>query len=227
MTFRTISESQGKVVDVETKAPVGAIPKMDEMLDFFSDASMQPRDRGTIIHGDYKIDNLVYHATEPKVIGILEYVSESTIPLQILIMAITDCWRSWEMSTVGHPLSDLVNLVTPWTVTNNMYGITAHQTFDTSRVIAGLPTMNQCIEWYRQVAGWDPAPDIPWGAAFWLFRTTVVMQGIAARYASRQASGTTAEEFGSQMIPHAKMAVNHIAKVKRKPEDIEVVKSRL
>jgi aminoglycoside phosphotransferase (APT) family kinase protein len=63
------------VEDVETSKPVGAIPKMDEMLDFFSDRRTQPRDRGTIIHGDYKIDNLVFHETEPRVIGILEYVS--------------------------------------------------------------------------------------------------------------------------------------------------------
>lgn len=75
MTFRTISESQGRVKDVETREPVGAIPNMDEMLDFFSDHRMQPVDRGTIIHGDYKIDNLVYHETKPRVIGILECVS--------------------------------------------------------------------------------------------------------------------------------------------------------
>jgi aminoglycoside phosphotransferase (APT) family kinase protein len=74
-TFRTISESQGRVEDVETRKSVGAIPKMDEILDFFSDHRTQPLDRGTIIHGDYKIDNLVYHETEPRVIGILEYVS--------------------------------------------------------------------------------------------------------------------------------------------------------
>jgi aminoglycoside phosphotransferase (APT) family kinase protein len=131
------------------------------------------------------------------------------------------------MSTIGHPLSDLVNLVTPWTMTDNTYGITAHQAFDTSRATAGLPTMNQCVEWYRQVAGWDPAPDIPWGVAFWLFRTTVVMQGIAARYASRQASGTTAREFGLQMKPHARMASDHIAEVKRKQEGAVFMKGRL
>lgn len=131
------------------------------------------------------------------------------------------------MSTIGHPLSDLVNLVTPWTITDNTYGITAHQSFDTSKAIAGLPTMNQCVQWYREAAEWDPAPDVPWGVAFWLFRTTVVMQGIAARYASRQASGTTARELGLQVIPHAKMALDHIAEVKRRQEDCDVVKSRL
>ena len=75
VTFRAISESQGKVKDVETREAVGAIPNMNEMLDFFSDHRMRPADRGTIIHGDYKIDNLVYHETEPRVIGILECVS--------------------------------------------------------------------------------------------------------------------------------------------------------
>jgi aminoglycoside phosphotransferase (APT) family kinase protein len=130
------------------------------------------------------------------------------------------------MSTVGHPLSDLVNLVTPWTMTDNPYNITAHQTFNTSKAIAGLPTVNQCVEWYSEIAGWNPVPDMPWGVAFWLFRTTVVMQGIAARYASRQASGTTAKEFGLQMRPHAKMALQHI-EVKRKQGFDVVLKGRL
>jgi aminoglycoside phosphotransferase (APT) family kinase protein len=112
-------------------------------------------------------------------------------------------------------------------MTGNKYSITAHQSFDASRAIVGLPTKNQCVEWYREVAGWDPAPEMPWGVAFWLFRTTVVMQGIAARYASRQASGKTAREIGLQMIPHAKMALGHIAEVKRKQEDLSVVKSQL
>ena len=131
------------------------------------------------------------------------------------------------MSTIGHPLSDLVNLVTPWSMTDNTYGITAHQMFDTSKVIAGLPTMDQCIEWYGEVAGWDPVPAISWGVAFWLFRTTVVMQGIAARYASRQATGATAKEFGLQMRSHAKMALDHIANVKRRQGDGVALKGRL
>jgi aminoglycoside phosphotransferase (APT) family kinase protein len=59
-------------MDVETKEIVGKIPHFDEMIAFFSNVKSQPKDRGTLVHGDYKIDNLVYHKTEPRVIGILE-----------------------------------------------------------------------------------------------------------------------------------------------------------
>jgi aminoglycoside phosphotransferase (APT) family kinase protein len=45
---------------------------MDEILEFFRDKKLQPKGRGNPIHGDYKIDNLVFHKTEPRVIGILE-----------------------------------------------------------------------------------------------------------------------------------------------------------
>ena len=69
-----ISESQAQVADVESNMPVGKIPYFDDMVLFFKDPKTQPEDRGTLIHGDYKIDNLVYHKTESRVIGILEYV---------------------------------------------------------------------------------------------------------------------------------------------------------
>lgn len=71
-TFSSISSSQAEAVDVETKVTVGKIPHYDETVAFLRDPKTQPHDRGTLIHGDYKIDNLVYHMTEPRVIGILE-----------------------------------------------------------------------------------------------------------------------------------------------------------
>lgn len=71
-TFNTISEAQAKAVDVDTKVAVGKIPHFDDMVAFFKDPKTQPKDRGTFVHGDYKIDNVVFHKTEPRVIGILE-----------------------------------------------------------------------------------------------------------------------------------------------------------
>lgn len=70
--FKTLCPDQASAKDVETQEPVGQIPHFDEVNKFFSNRRTQPRDRGTFIHGDYKIDNVVFHKTEPRVIGILE-----------------------------------------------------------------------------------------------------------------------------------------------------------
>ncbi|KAL9042327.1 MAG: hypothetical protein Q9214_003815, partial [Letrouitia sp. 1 TL-2023] len=76
-TLSTISESQARVVDVVTNAEVGRIPHFEDMVAFFQQPETQPRDRSCLIHGDYKIDNLVFHKTDPRVIGILECVRPS------------------------------------------------------------------------------------------------------------------------------------------------------
>jgi aminoglycoside phosphotransferase (APT) family kinase protein len=73
-TFSTISKAQAATRDIETNEPVGPIPHFEGMVEFFKDKQNQPKDRGTLVHGDYKIDNLVFHKTEPRVIGVLEYV---------------------------------------------------------------------------------------------------------------------------------------------------------
>ncbi|RDL34513.1 putative acyl-CoA dehydrogenase family member 10 [Venustampulla echinocandica] len=187
-TFTTISKAQAEGVDIETKEIVGQIPHIDEILAFFSSRRSQPKDRGTPIHGDYKIDNLVFHKTEPRVIGILD----------------------WEMSTIGHPLSDLVNLITPY----NLQGESDLDHAPRFQVgeVQGLPRIDQLISWYAGIAGWDPEPDLKWGVAFGFFRATCIFQGIAARYAARQASSAKAKEVGEQRHPMGALAWRSVQK---------------
>lgn len=71
-TFKTIADAQAKTRDVETNKPVGKIPYFDETVAFLSNADTQPRDRTSFVHGDYKIDNLIFHKSESRVIGIIE-----------------------------------------------------------------------------------------------------------------------------------------------------------
>ncbi len=66
------NEAQGATKDVESGHAVRKVPHSDYFLDFFKNPATQPKDRGTLVHGDFKIDNLVYHKTERRVIGILE-----------------------------------------------------------------------------------------------------------------------------------------------------------
>lgn len=71
-TWETICAIQEKVVDVRTRQPVGRLPYLNECLQVFRNQRLQPKDRLSLIHGDFCLDNLVFHKTEPRVIGILE-----------------------------------------------------------------------------------------------------------------------------------------------------------
>ncbi|KAF1986262.1 APH-domain-containing protein [Aulographum hederae CBS 113979] len=195
-TFNTIQDAQSKAVDIESGVPVGKIPYFDDMVAFFKDPKTQPKDRSSFVHGDYKIDNVVFHKTEPRVIGILD----------------------WEMATIGHPLSDLSNLLTPFTTANSETARRIGRASDKFLVGAtpGLPTKEQCIEWYRQVAGWDPTPDTTWGDAFGIYRGSIIMQGIAARYAMRVASSANAKSYADSMPAFATVGWDLVQAAKAK-----------
>lgn len=207
-TFGTLATSQAAARDQDTDKPVGQLPHFDDFLSFFGQTQQQPFDRGSLVHGDYKIDNLVWHKTEPKVIGILD----------------------WEMSTVGHPLADLCNLTSPWTISNMTTSwprIHADQAFlETSREhskgadFPGLPTRAQVIEWYEETAGFQiPAKDLAWATAFALFRDSIIFQGIAARHATRQASSEKAMVYGREMAPYSEMSWVMVQKTKEAQAD--------
>ena len=70
-TFGRLAESQAAAKDQDSGEAVGQLPHFYDLISFFQ--HNQPNDRGTLVHGDYKIDNLVFHKTEPKVIGILDW----------------------------------------------------------------------------------------------------------------------------------------------------------
>lgn len=183
-TWITICNSQAKAVDVESKEPVGQLPHFEETVRFFKNEKLQPKDRTTLVHGDFKIDNLVFHKTEARVIGILD----------------------WEMSTIGHPLSDVCNFMTNF-FTAQQIGAAP---YDASGFLPGrtpgLPQPDQIVAWYRETSDWDPEPDVPWGMAFNIWRLAAVCQGIAARYARRQASSEKAKNHAVTRTPMAQFA---------------------
>lgn len=112
------------------------------------------------------------------------------------------------MSTVGHPLSDLCCLLEPYTITDrtSVQRRTSREQFRSSNLLAGLSTRAQNIELYSSVSGYQAKDDIPWGTAFAMFRNAIIFQGIAARYAQRQASSAQAYQYGQEMGPIAEIA---------------------
>jgi aminoglycoside phosphotransferase (APT) family kinase protein len=184
-TFTTLGETQAAVKDIETGEPVGPVPHMQELVAFFKNKKSQPKDRTTLVHGDFKIDNLVFHKTEPRVIGILD----------------------WEISTIGHPLSDLSCFLEPYTISarTKEQRRNSRKAFTPPHLLAGLPTRDECVDLYAVSAGWDPPKDMPWGTAFAMFRNCIIFQGISARYAVRQASSAQAKQVGQEVYPVAEI----------------------
>lgn len=103
------------------------------------------------------------------------------------------------MSTLGHPLSDIANLLSPFYLalhaSSATYRSIVNPAFSVSACTPGLPSHSQCISRYSDLAGWDPRSEMRWAAAFGALRNGVVVQGIAARYALRQASSEKANEY--------------------------------
>lgn len=123
--------------------------------------------------------------------------------------------RSWEMSTIGHPLSDLSNLIVPWTITDfstERRNSSVH--FAPGADTPGLPSRDQVVSWYAEVADWNPASELPWSTAFAMFRDSIIFQGIASRYAVRQASSLEAKRVGEEMGPASEICWELIRRAK-------------
>jgi len=105
------------------------------------------------------------------------------------------------MSTIGHPLADLANFISPFYTARGLNKVgsrtaTADPAF-LPGATPGLPDAEQVVSWYGELAGFDPGPDLAWAVAFNMFRNAGVCQGIAARVARRQASSDMARLYAA------------------------------
>tara|TARA_R110002072_G_scaffold120719_5_gene254017 strand:- start:9661 stop:10683 length:1023 start_codon:yes stop_codon:yes gene_type:complete len=148
-----------------------SIPSMDSLMVWL--AAKMPQDDGTVtlVHGDYRLDNMMFHPTEPRVIALLD----------------------WELSTLGHPLADLANQCMAWMLpregrVKGLGGV--------DRASLGIPTDEEYIARYCERTGRDGIENWNFYLVFSLFRLAAILQGIVKRAQIGTASSAEADSQG-------------------------------
>ena len=161
------------------------IAAMETLMTWLS-ANM-PTDDGTVslVHGDYRLDNMMFHSSEPRVIALLD----------------------WELSTLGHPLADLANQCMAWMLTREG---TVKGLAGVDRQSLGIPTDEEYIARYCERTGRDGIDNWNFYMVFSLFRLAAILQGIVKRAQIGTASSTEADARGDMVGPLADMAVRLI-----------------
>ncbi|HEY9216535.1 MAG TPA: phosphotransferase, partial [Phenylobacterium sp.] len=163
----------GRQVDRWTKqykaSETQHIDEIEKLIDWLP-KTLPPQERTSVVHGDYRLDNMIFHPTEPKVIAVLD----------------------WELSTLGEPLADFTYLLMNWVngTVATIPDLEAH----------GIPTVEEYVAEYCRLTGRDGLPDLNWYFAYNIFRLAGIVQGIVGRARDGTANSPQAAAMGPRVV---------------------------
>lgn len=144
-------------------AETETIPEMEALIATLP-GRIPVEDPVTIAHGDYRLENVMFHPTEPRLIAVLD----------------------WELSTLGHPLADLAYNAFLWRSESLSWGSLTGVDFAAS----GIPTEAAYVSAYLDRVGRGPVDDWPFYMAFGIFRLASISQGVYRRVLAGTAAST-------------------------------------
>ena len=161
-------------------AETETIPEMEKLIDWLPKNMPEDDGRVSLVHGDYRLDNMIFHPTEPRIIAVLD----------------------WELSTLGHPLADLAYQLMAWQFPreagiNGLAGL--------SREELSIPDDDSYIKTYCERTGQPGIEDWNFYMAFCFFRLASITQGIRKRAQIGTASSEEAAAKAAMVEPLSTM----------------------
>ncbi len=152
------------------------IPAMDKLMDDL--AARMPKDDGqrTLVHGDYRIDNMIFEAEGTRCLAVLD----------------------WELSTIGHPYADLASVIMQWQMPAGTEG---RGLAGIDRAALGLPTDAEFIARYCERRGLPGVDNFGYYLAFCFFRMSAIIQGVLKRALDGNASNPERALKVGQYVP--------------------------
>jgi len=154
------------------------IAQMNRLIEWLpaalpSDASV------SLVHGDYRLDNIILAQDEAKVLAVLD----------------------WELSTLGHPLADFTYYLMAWSFPPEFRG----GLLGSDLKALGIPTVEEAVARYCARTGRAGIDNLDFYFAFNLFRMAAILQGVYARSLQGNASSDQAKDMGAQVKPLAEL----------------------
>ena len=164
--------------------PIAAMDALIDWLPAHMPASAMDESQVSVVHGDYRMDNLIFHPTEPRVLAVLD----------------------WELSTLGHPLGDFSYHCMAWHIPPGTFrGIAG-----LDHAALGIPSERDYVHRYCERTGRPDADALlaDWNfyLAYNLFRLAAILQGIARRVVDGTAASAQARATGAGARPLAELA---------------------
>jgi aminoglycoside phosphotransferase (APT) family kinase protein len=145
------------------------IPEMERLIEWLP-KTLPAQERTSIVHGDYRLDNMIFHPTEPRVIAVLD----------------------WELSTLGEPLADFTYLLMNW-VNGSISTIRDPKAH-------GVPSMQETVDYYCSLTGRSGLHDLDWFFSYNAFRLAGILQGIVGRVRDGTANSPHAAQQADRVI---------------------------
>jgi aminoglycoside phosphotransferase (APT) family kinase protein len=184
-TFGKPGNYFGRQIDRWTRqyqaSATDTIDAMDRLIEWLP-ANIPKGEQSAIVHGDYRLDNMIFHPTEPRVLAVLD----------------------WELSTLGHPLADFSYHMMTWRLAPDEFrGLRG-----SDLAALGIPDEQEYLALYLRRVGAAAAPDPQeWNfyMAYNMFRMAGILQGVKARALAGNAASAQALEAGNRARPMAEL----------------------